>query len=127
MIHVDHLKAGEVYAIDGKRARLECTWRDKDDLFHAEFSMGRNFGRKEILSAGSSHTHNFIYEIEDTWDNYKAKRDAERTLEKRIENLVEGLSGKIEDINLEVSASEHELSIYGDYDRFEKLLMRIGE
>lgn len=117
-----------MYAVWGKRARLDKLGVDASGVHFAEMSMGRSFEQKETFYASTHHLSlGSFFSIDDTWESYKTKREERRAKGRRSDHINKAYRELLEPLGLKVNVYTDEIRIQGKMDEFEQLLANISE
>lgn len=128
-LEANDLKIGEMYAINGRRARLESfqfVTGDQGDSYQrpydasapyleATFSVGRKFERQVTVSGNRWYPAR-LRQVEGTWEEMKARKASEKAQRQEAEEITKELRGALEKMGLRggfVNA-RGEVTIYGD-------------
>ena len=123
-MRVDQLQVGELYAVYTQRARLDRIWR-QNGQHHVELSMGRSFQNKHQFSSGRGNFKDRIFSIEDTWEDFKSKREQRRSDHRVSRGINRSYREALKPLGLEVDVWKDQIVIKGDQQQFAALLGRL--
>lgn len=105
------LVVGEMYALNGRRARLDSLgWSQGGDVHfrpfseqpvyaQAVFSLGRSFDRQVTLTA-NQYRPSYLSKIEETWEGRKQRMAAQRTLKQEADAVSLELRSLLRDFDM---------------------------
>lgn len=122
MALLSELKVGEIYSVNGSRARLEWIGVDQNGDPMIVVARGRSFERRLEIPC-HPHRRDWFPAVGDPWPIAQEKLKAARLERARAQALSERLSASLAALGLQGGSISRDgtLSVYGDLAELERL------
>ena len=122
-MQISEFKAGELYAYNNRRCRMERFWSDGDGIAHAEIAIGRKFENSVEVSGSKWGNRADIRTITHTWEDHKNHKQKVQEDRQRADNLSLRLRNALAERDLYgwLAADGH-MSVRGELNNLEQLI-----